>query len=299
MTELGFWRLAQADPDRVALVAPDGTEHTAGELLAAANQVATGCGRSGCETGDTVACVVPNGLEMLELYLGATQIGLYITPINHHLVGPEIAYIVNDSDAKVLVGHERFAGRARRRRRPRSTSAADHRFADRRRRRLPPVRRAHRRPARHGAREPHRRRADALHVGHHRPAQGREAGAGRHRPRRAGRAATAASRGCSACSRSTATCTSRGSPLYHTAVLMWTANALHLGHKVVLMDKWAPEGMLELIDAAPGHDQPHGADPVPPPAGPARGRARLTTTCRRCAAWCTPPRRARPRSSAG
>ena len=32
-----------------------------------------------------------------------------MTPINHHLVGPEIAYIVNDSDAKVLVGHERFA----------------------------------------------------------------------------------------------------------------------------------------------------------------------------------------------
>ena len=46
---------------------------------------------------------------MLELYLGAIQIGLYLTPINHHLVGPEIAYIVNDSDAKVFVGHERFA----------------------------------------------------------------------------------------------------------------------------------------------------------------------------------------------
>ena len=33
-----------------------------------------------------------------------------------------------------------------------------------------------------------------------------------------------------------------GSPLYHTAVLMWTANALHMGHTVVLMDKWSPEG---------------------------------------------------------
>ena len=39
-----------------------------------------------------------------------------------------------------------------------------------------------------------------------------------------------------------------GSPLYHTAVLMWTANALHMGHTVVLMDKWSPEGMLELIE---------------------------------------------------
>ena len=53
--------------------------------------------------------MLPNGLEMIELYLGAMQIGLYLTPINHHLVGPEIAYIVNDSDAKVFVGDERFA----------------------------------------------------------------------------------------------------------------------------------------------------------------------------------------------
>ena len=29
---------------------------------------------------------------------------------------------------------------------------------------------------------------------------------------------------------------------------MWTACSLHLGHTVVLMDKWTPEGMLELID---------------------------------------------------
>ncbi|MCX8102737.1 MAG: AMP-binding protein, partial [Geminicoccaceae bacterium] len=47
----------------------------------------------GLEQGDTVACVLPNGLEFIELYLAALQIGLYFTPINHHLVGPEIAYI--------------------------------------------------------------------------------------------------------------------------------------------------------------------------------------------------------------
>ena len=39
-----------------------------------------------------------------------------------------------------------------------------------------------------------------------------------------------------------------GSPLYHTAVLLWTSNSLHLGHKVVLMDKWDAEEMLRLID---------------------------------------------------
>src|SRR3954463_5549208 len=109
MAELGFFRQADAAPERVALVGPDGTEVTAGALAARANQVSHGFRAPGLERGDTIAVVRPNGVEMMELVLGAQQIGLYMTPINHHLVGPEIAYIVNDSDAKVLVGHERFA----------------------------------------------------------------------------------------------------------------------------------------------------------------------------------------------
>ncbi len=39
-----------------------------------------------------------------------------------------------------------------------------------------------------------------------------------------------------------------GSPLYHTAVLLSTGCSLTLGHQVVLMDRWTPEGMLERID---------------------------------------------------
>ena len=39
-----------------------------------------------------------------------------------------------------------------------------------------------------------------------------------------------------------------GSPMYHTAPLMWFGSGLHLGHKVVLMDKWDPVRMVELID---------------------------------------------------
>jgi long-chain acyl-CoA synthetase len=39
-----------------------------------------------------------------------------------------------------------------------------------------------------------------------------------------------------------------GSPLYHTAVLVYSGNSLHLGHSVVLMDKWDAEKMLELIE---------------------------------------------------
>ncbi len=37
-------------------------------------------------------------------------------------------------------------------------------------------------------------------------------------------------------------------PLYHTAVINFASNHLHLGHTVVLMDKWTPEGMLQRIE---------------------------------------------------
>ncbi|MBV9665006.1 MAG: AMP-binding protein, partial [Actinobacteria bacterium] len=39
-----------------------------------------------------------------------------------------------------------------------------------------------------------------------------------------------------------------GSPLYHTAVLAFAGSSLNVGHPVVLMDKWTPEGMLQLIE---------------------------------------------------
>ena len=101
---LGFWNLATEDPERIALVTQDGRERTAGELLDAANQISHGLRALGLETRRhrRRACC-PTTSPMLEVYLGALQIGLYLTPINHHLVGPEIAYIVNDSDAKVFI----------------------------------------------------------------------------------------------------------------------------------------------------------------------------------------------------
>ena len=194
--------------------------------------------------------MVPNGLEMLEYYLGATQIGLYITPINHHLVGPEIAYIVNDSDAKVLLGHERFAAELEKAA-AEIAVPADHRFAI-------------------GAVDGFRPFAELLG----RPARPpRPTTASPVRPCTTRRAPPAGPRASSAqlvdidpdvlgelysgfqgmfgVQPLDGHVHITGSPLYHTAVLMWTANALHMGHPVVLMDKWSPEGMLELIDRAP------------------------------------------------
>ena len=66
----------------------------------------------GLEPGDAIAMLLPNGVEVFELYLAVGQAGFYLIPINWHLVGPEIAYIVQDCEAKVFVAHARFAEHA-------------------------------------------------------------------------------------------------------------------------------------------------------------------------------------------
>ena len=71
----------------------------------------TGCAPPGLERGDAFAVVLPNGVEFFAAHLAASQAGFYLVPVNHHLVGPEIAWIVADSGAKVLIAHERFAER--------------------------------------------------------------------------------------------------------------------------------------------------------------------------------------------
>jgi long-chain acyl-CoA synthetase len=109
MGSLGFWRLAQQDPEWIAAVDPDGTEHTAGELLSRSNRLVHGLRGLGLEPGDGVCGLVPNGVDGLVLYLAALQAGWYYTPINWHLTGPEIGYIVADSEAKAFFVDVRHA----------------------------------------------------------------------------------------------------------------------------------------------------------------------------------------------
>src|SRR5204862_1629254 len=90
-------------------IGPDGREVTYGELVAGANRYARGLQARGLKPGDCVVFMLPNGIEVPELYFAAVQIGLYVVMVNWHLTGPEVAYIVKGSGAKAFVAHERFA----------------------------------------------------------------------------------------------------------------------------------------------------------------------------------------------
>lgn len=246
MTDTGFWRLAESDGSWTALVDTDGTKVSAGELVGRANQLANGLVAAGLEPGDTVAVVLPNCREFIELYLAALQVGLVFTPINHHLVGPEIAYIVNDSEASVLVGHDQF-GDALTAAAGELSLAAEHRFAI-------------------GSVDGYRPFAELAADQPDTAPPGRTAGMAMHytsgttgRPKGVRRAMAemdpsdlgslyAMFMMLFGVQPFDDNVHLTGSPLYHTAVLMWTGNSLHLGHTVVLMEKWTPEECLRLID---------------------------------------------------
>ncbi|MFI9202498.1 acyl-CoA synthetase [Streptomyces sp. NPDC053048] len=240
----GFWAQATEDPDRTVLVTPTGEAWPAGRLHAAANRLVHALRQAGLRTGDAFATVLPNGVEFLTAHLAATQAGFYLVPVNHHLVAPEIAWIVSDSGAKALIAHERRSDAAR--------AAADEAG-------LP----ADRRYA-VGDIAGFRPYAALLDGMPDTPPAGRTLGwvmnytsgtTGRPRGIRRplpGRAPEDSHLGgflgffgiepfgdnvhlvCS--------------PLYHTAVLQFAAASLHIGHRLVLMDKWTPEEMLRLIE---------------------------------------------------
>jgi long-chain acyl-CoA synthetase len=246
MADLGFWSIAGDDPDYLAVVDPDGREVRASELLASSNQLVHGLRDLGLQPGDVVAMVLPNSVEVLELYLAVLQAGWYLVPVNFHLVGPEIAYIVQDCEAKVLVTHERFADIA--------TAAADEidfpkegRFAvgnvagfrsyeelkDGRPTTLPED------------------RTTGAVMNYTSGTTGQPKGVRRKLPgvppeaMAIGFGGMLLLFGLQPHDDNVHIC---GSPLYHTAVLVFAGGALHMGFSVVLMDKWTAESMLELID---------------------------------------------------
>ena len=245
MSDLGFWRVAAADPDRLAVVDAEERRTTFGELAAASNRTASALRALGLRRGDAVAMVMPNDRAFLDLYLATLQTGLYLTCINYHLTGPEIAYIVEDCEARALVVHERFATTGR--------AAADELDLPAEARlavgsidgfrdlgalvaaapATPPVDRSAGQTMLYTSGTTGRpkgvRRAlpegtpdDAAAVGSMlgmlfdvQPGEGVHLVAG---------------------------------PLYHAAPLAFGTGALHLGHTAVLMDRWTPERTLELID---------------------------------------------------
>jgi long-chain acyl-CoA synthetase len=56
--------------------------------------------------------MLPNGAEWFETHVAAARLGAALVPVNWHLRGDELAWILADSDTRVLVTHRDLAGPA-------------------------------------------------------------------------------------------------------------------------------------------------------------------------------------------
>ena len=93
---------ARTTGDRLALSC-QGTSLTYGELDERSNRVAQGLLAEGVERGERVAYLEKNSLEHFEVMLGAAKAGAVFCPVNWRLAPPEIAQVVDDARARVLV----------------------------------------------------------------------------------------------------------------------------------------------------------------------------------------------------
>jgi len=103
---------AEAKPDEIAL-ADDFGETNWSDFDLRVNQLVHALRDTGLQVGDSFAVLAGNRREYLEAYAAAAHGGWLLVPINWHLVDEEVAYILDDSDAKVFMFDERFIELAR------------------------------------------------------------------------------------------------------------------------------------------------------------------------------------------
>jgi long-chain acyl-CoA synthetase len=95
---------AASTPDKPAVIVA-GTDRvvTYRELDDRSAALAAALRGLGLRRGDVVAMVSDNAAECFEIYWACLRSGLYITPVNRNLSADEVAYIVNDSEAKAVI----------------------------------------------------------------------------------------------------------------------------------------------------------------------------------------------------
>ena len=100
---------ARERPDAPAIYF-EGRTTTFRELDEMSNRAAQALLAQGLRPGDRVAVLSKNNDDFFALWLGAVKARVTLAPVNFRLAPPEIAFIVKDAGAKLLVCGAEFAG---------------------------------------------------------------------------------------------------------------------------------------------------------------------------------------------
>lgn len=101
-------RRSRITPDREGLVC-EGVRRTYQDLNDRANRLANAMTTLGIGHGDRIGILAFNEPEYYDMYFGLGKIGATLVPVNYRLAGPEIQYILSDSESKVLVFGPEYA----------------------------------------------------------------------------------------------------------------------------------------------------------------------------------------------
>ncbi len=98
---------ADVKPGEIAVYDPLGTRNFH-QINANANRVVRLLREHGLKAGDAVALMSSNRAEFVEVLSATLRAGFRITPVNWHLTEDEVAYIINDCEAKALIAETRY-----------------------------------------------------------------------------------------------------------------------------------------------------------------------------------------------
>ena len=249
---IGFWAVAQADPERLAVVEASGRSISYGELAELTNRFAHLLEGMGSQ----LVVMTPNCIEHVALGLAAYQAGVRWTPVSWRAAPSELAHVLADSEASVLAAHERAAA---------AFEASDAQAAVPHKLLLGGAPSSEQQPARplpegwqsleEAARSQPPGRPEHPRTGsvmfYTSGTTGRPKGVRRRLPDRHPDESAAKSVrllrffGIEPHGGNVHLCVA---PLHHAAAGVWVSLSLHMGHGVVLMEGWDEVGALELIE---------------------------------------------------
>jgi acyl-CoA synthetase (AMP-forming)/AMP-acid ligase II len=93
---------ARAHPDRLAFISGD-RRVTYGQLDRRVDQAARALRAAGVDRGDRVAILDKNSIEYVEQLYAAARLGAVQVPVNYRLAPDEVAFIVNNAQARVFI----------------------------------------------------------------------------------------------------------------------------------------------------------------------------------------------------
>jgi len=103
-----FARHARYRPDHLAVVFED-QRRTYREYNEHINRAANGMRRLGIQKGDNVATVLPNCMELLEIFWAAGKLGAVVVPMSTLLLESALKSLLNDSDTGMVITNKSFA----------------------------------------------------------------------------------------------------------------------------------------------------------------------------------------------